>query len=90
MWGFLHLDQHYKELIAAFLPDGLLNYFDLTQFSQDEAGLRIHLEERYVVPPEAEGLIYHSKGFYQEVEIKGVCGFLKRNILIIIRSAALS
>lgn len=64
------MDQQYKELIAAFLPEGLLNYFDLTQFSQGEAGLHIYLEERNVVPQAAEGLIYHSKGFYPEVEVQ--------------------
>ncbi|MGH9877896.1 MAG: ISAon1 family transposase N-terminal region protein [Nitrososphaerales archaeon] len=64
------MEQQYKELISALFPEGLLNYFDLTQFSQDAAGLRIYLEERNVIPQEAEGLVYHSKGFYPEVEIQ--------------------
>lgn len=64
------LESQYLELISALLPEGLLDYFELTKVSKDAGGFSIYLEERNIIPQEFKALTYHSKGFYPEVRIQ--------------------
>ena len=64
------MESFYLELIKSLLPEGLLDYFELTNVSKEVSGFNIYLEERNVLPKEFEGLHYHSKGFYPEVRIQ--------------------
>lgn len=67
------MEDQYRDFIAAFLPQGLLDYFDLTQVQKDEKGFYIHLEERNSLPKEFQeqkDQVYHSKGFYPQVSIQ--------------------
>lgn len=64
------MDKHYQDLIVEFLPAGILEYFDLTDIKKTPAGLYIYLEEKNQLPEEFKGQLYHSKGFYPEVQIE--------------------
>lgn len=64
------LDKQYWDLIVAFLPAGILEYFDLTNIKKEPAGFYIYLEEKNQLPEESKGQSYHSKGFYPEVQIE--------------------
>jgi hypothetical protein len=58
-----------KELLKYFLPEGTLDYFDLTHIVKDTQGLVLFLEEKNLPPEEYNGQKLHSKGFYPEVRV---------------------
>lgn len=66
------MEAQYKELMAAFLPQGILEYFELTDFNKQDTGLYIHLDERNILPQEFKGQeqLYHSKGFYPQITLQ--------------------
>lgn len=64
------MEQVHQALIAALLPEGLLDYFDIIKAEQTEADLNIYLEENNSIPREFTSLIYHSKGFYPEIRVQ--------------------
>jgi hypothetical protein len=45
------LDQVTDTLISFLLPEGILDYFELTQADKDAQGLNIYLQEKNI-PPE--------------------------------------
>lgn len=53
-----------KELIGHLLPEGVLQYFDLTRVLKDKEGFVLFLEEENLPPGEYTGQTLHSKGFY--------------------------
>ena len=59
-----------KELMGYFLPEGTLDYFDLTHIVNDKEGLVLFLEEKNVPPAEYAGQTLHSKGFHPEVRVQ--------------------
>ena len=59
-----------RDLASIFLPEGILDYFDLTSISATEEGYSIYVEEKLLPPPEYLGHRLTSKGFYEEVTIK--------------------
>lgn len=60
----------YADLIKAFLPAGLLEYFDLTAIEQGKEQLTLCLEERNILPEPYLGQPFHSKGFFPPVLIE--------------------
>jgi len=67
------LEDQYRQLIAALLPEGILDYFGLTQVQKDQKGLYLHLEERNILPKEYQDQkesVYHSKGFFPQVTVQ--------------------
>jgi hypothetical protein len=58
-----------KELLKYFLPEGTLDYFELTHVVKDLKGLVIFLEEKNESPQEYTGQKLHSKGFLPEVRV---------------------
>jgi hypothetical protein len=52
------------------LPDGVLDYFEITQVDQKEKEILIVLEERNVIPEEYQGLKLESKGFYEDSKVQ--------------------
>lgn len=67
------MEDQYRQLIAALLPDGILDYFELTQVQKDQKGLYLHLEEKNSLPKEfgdQKEAQYHSKGFFPQVTIQ--------------------
>lgn len=62
---------HYQELAALLLPDGLLGYFDITNVGKEADGkVHIFLEEKNEPPVEFKGQLLHSKGFLPEIEVQ--------------------
>lgn len=67
------MEDQYRQLIAALLPEGILDYFELTQVQKDQKGLYLHLEEKNSLPKELQeqkDQVYHSKGFFPQVTIQ--------------------
>ena len=76
-----------KELIGYFLPDGLLEYFTITnveelgEVSTKRMVLQIELEEINTIPKVYDSTLYESKGFYpvtviQDFPIRGKAVYL--------------
>ena len=60
----------YKEFAELLLPDGILNYFELTDFKKEEGKMMIYLEEKSEIPSEYKKESYRLNGFLSEVSIK--------------------
>lgn len=60
------MDTSALELI---LPDGMLDYFDVTSFNRSANDYSIHLAERNLSPAEFAGQKLSSKGFLDEITI---------------------
>jgi len=58
-----------SELLSYILPEGLLDFFEVTQIEKTEV-LTIHLEEKNIIPVEYAGHKLTSKGFYEESTIQ--------------------
>lgn len=52
------------------LPEGILNYFEVTQFIKEEARFNIYLSEKNIPPSEFGSDKLTSKGFYDEVTVQ--------------------
>ncbi len=59
-----------QELIGYLLPEGTLEYFELTRVVKDKEGLVLFLEEKNLPPEEYKGRKLHSKGFFPEVRVQ--------------------
>jgi len=60
----------YAILVQMILPEGLLDYFELTDVAQKPAGLNIYLEEKNLPPAGYEKSQLESKGFLPETAIQ--------------------
>jgi hypothetical protein len=66
----------YKSIISSFLPQGLLDHFeiieqkDLGYIVTKPEGFYIYLEEKNVLPEGYDNSSYESKGFYKEKTIQ--------------------
>lgn len=59
-----------QELLALFLPEGLLTYFDIVSYSTSSSGkyvydkqLELTLDEKDIIPSEYKSYPYKSSGF---------------------------
>lgn len=59
-----------KELMGYLLPEGTLDYFELTHIVKDKEGLVLFLEEKNLPPAEYKDQTLHSKGFLPEVRVQ--------------------
>ena len=60
----------HETLVRLLLPEGILEYFELTNVAQTPVGLNIYLEEKNIVPADYENRRLESKGFLPEVSIQ--------------------
>ncbi|WP_245797157.1 ISAon1 family transposase N-terminal region protein [Bacteroides luti] len=58
------------EVLSLFLPDGILEYFDIVSEITQETCFILCLEEKNIVPDEISTLNLHSHGFHPEVEVQ--------------------
>ena len=66
-----HLNAAYETLVRLILPEGLLDYFEITNIVQFGDGqLNIHLEEKNLPPVGYEKSQLESKGFLPETAIQ--------------------
>jgi len=73
------------DYIKHFLPNGLLDIFDITSIDEQDKSFSIHLEEKNNLPQGFNPSEYESKGFYEAKKIqdfpirgKAVYLFIKR------------
>jgi hypothetical protein len=64
------LESTYRSLIELFLPEGILEYFELVNGTKDSEGFKISLEEKNIPPEEYKTEVLHSKGFYPEIKVQ--------------------
>jgi len=64
------LQDTYQTLVQFLLPEGLLDYFELTNVTKGEVGLNIYLEEKNSAPTGYEKQQLESKGFLPETSIQ--------------------
>jgi hypothetical protein len=64
------LSQAEQTLISLLLPEGILDYFELTQVDKAEKMLNIYLEEKNIAPEGYDKKDLESKGFSPEVGIQ--------------------
>lgn len=62
---------HYQELASLLLPEGLLDYFEITNIVKGVDGkVDISLTEKNIPPVEFKDQLLHSKGFFPEIEVQ--------------------
>jgi len=69
------------EILRILLPEGILNFFTVTQIENTPALYKIFLEEKNIPPEDFKGKLV-SKGFYEPISIqdfplRGKACFLK-------------
>ena len=64
------LQESYQTLVRFLLPEGILDYFELSKIVEGLTGLNIYLEEKNLPPTEYNDQILESKGFLPEVYIQ--------------------
>ena len=69
---FIQLLQMDNSLISLFLPDGILDYFDITDYERTDSHLKtydkrltIFLTEKKVIPKQYKELTYIASGFME-------------------------
>ena len=60
----------YKEFVKSFLPEGILDYFELTELKKEDNKLRIYLEEQNIIPDEYKDTHHRANGFLDEIKVK--------------------
>lgn len=53
-----------------FLPEGLLDYFDIISHKSENEKIHFYLEEKNILPNEHQSEIAQSKGFSPEITIE--------------------
>ena len=61
---------NYQQLVEFLLPEGLLEYFEITESWKNESGFHIQLIEKNIIPEEYKDQVTLSKGFYPEIKIQ--------------------
>ena len=65
---FVFMKEH--ELMSLLLPEGMLDYFEITQIEKQSESYTIHLSELNIIPELYKNDKMHSKGFYEPVTIQ--------------------
>ena len=55
------------ELLKLFLPELLIEYFEIVKFEEENQILHIYFEEKNTAPKEFSSLMMQSKGFLPEI-----------------------
>ena len=66
----MNRQDNYRTIVSLLLPEGLLEYFDITEATTGKEGLSIYLEEKNIPPADhtADQLI--SKGFHDQIKVE--------------------
>ena len=64
------MQESYLALVRFLLPEGILEYFELSKIVEGLTGLNIFLEEKNLPPAEYQGQKLESKGFLPEIHIQ--------------------
>ena len=60
----------YETLVRLLLPQGMLDFFELTNVTQTDIGLQLYLKEKNIVPSEYQEQKLESKGFLPEIMVQ--------------------
>jgi len=60
----------YETLVRLLLPQGILDFFELTKVTQTGIGLQLYLEEKNIIPSEYQEQKLESKGFLPEIMVQ--------------------
>lgn len=60
----------YETLVRLLLPQGILDFFALTNVTQTDIGLQLFLEEKNIIPSEYQEQKLESKGFLPEIMVQ--------------------
>ena len=60
----------YETLVKLLLPQGILDFFELTNVTQTDIGLQLYLEEKNIIPSEYQEQKLESKGFLPEIMVQ--------------------
>lgn len=71
-----------KSFFGHFLPEGILEYFDVAEVKESEGRIEVHLREKNLQPVEYQKDKLTSKGFFepvliQDFPIRGKASYLK-------------
>ena len=64
------VENAYETLVRLLLPQGILDFFELTNVTQTDIGLQLYLEEKNIVPSEYQEQKLESKGFLPEIMVQ--------------------
>jgi len=64
------MSQSLDSLVRLILPEGILDYFEVTNIHQDQQEIWLYLEEQNIIPKEYEKDKLISKGFLPESSIQ--------------------
>jgi hypothetical protein len=64
------VNKAYETLVRLLLPQGILDFFELTNVTQTDIGLQLYLEEKNIVPLEYQDQKLESKGFLPEIMVQ--------------------
>ena len=64
------MSDNFTKLVSLLLPEGVLEYFDITRVLDTIEGMKIHLEEKNIAPAGFKESELESKGFHDEVTIQ--------------------
>jgi len=64
------LQESYLGLVRLLLPEGILDYFELSKIVEAIPGLHIYLEEKNLPPTQYKDQKLESKGFLPEIYIQ--------------------
>lgn len=59
-----------KSLLELVLPEGILEYFSITDFAKNDSGFHIYLAEKNIQPVEYSSEKLTSKGFFDEITVQ--------------------
>ena len=66
----MHTQNNYQTLVSLLLPEGILEYFDITDATSDKLGLHIYLEEKNIAPQGYTSEQLVSKGFHDQIKVE--------------------
>ena len=64
------MQDNYRTIVSLLLPEGLLDYFDITEAGATKDGLSIYLEERNIPPVGYTAVQLQSKGFHDRIKVE--------------------
>lgn len=64
------MQESYQALVRFLLPEGILDYFELSKVVETRTGLHIYLDEKNLPPSEYNDQKLESKGFLPEIAVQ--------------------
>ena len=66
----MNTQDNYRTIVSLLLPEGLLDYFDITEATTAKEELSIYLEEKNIPPADYTTDQLQSKGFHDQIKVE--------------------